>query len=324
MLQSLSVPLQNGIGFFQFPLPATPSAFLADAPAFTGRRNVGFIMFDCNDTNELTPAYHTGSDRCPRAPCVRWNSPLRAFWPEPVSVFGSLSMTMPKAVHLCWVFHSACPSDRIDARSRGNSLAATSSSGRWRDVVTAASDQTVASLASADRLLRTESQVRLTTFISYRTIIVTTSFRTDAILLAIARGRRNNRNNNKKFMNTTIVSAEAKARLTEAVKNYAPPAPEKYRALQEVKECIAELRNRKASYQTIRTMLKDNAGIEVSHQTIARYCRERLDAPRARKPRQAKTPASSPPASGQGELQPRSIIGSRRRRGPHIADPNTL
>jgi hypothetical protein len=188
MLQLLSAPLQNGIGFFQFPLPATPSAFLADAPAFTGRRNVGFIMFDCNDTNELTPASHTGSDMCPRAPRVRWSNPLRAFWPEPVSVFGSLSMTMPKAVHLCWVFHSACPSNRIDARSRGNNLAAISSSRRWRDVVTAASDQTVASFASADRLLRTESQVRLTTFISYRTIIVTTLFHTHALLLTLVRG----------------------------------------------------------------------------------------------------------------------------------------
>jgi len=185
MLQSLSVPLQNGLGFFQFPLPATPTAFLADAPAFTGRRNVRFILFGCNDTNELTPASHTGSDECPCAPCVRWSNPLRAFWPEPVSIFGSLSMTMPEAVHLCWVFHSACPSDRIDARSRGNNLAAISSSGRWRDVVTAASDQTVASFASADRLLRTESQVRLTMFLSYRTIIVTTLFHTsgkDAVL----------------------------------------------------------------------------------------------------------------------------------------------
>ena len=77
-------------------------------------------------------------------------------------------------------------------------------------------------------------------------------------------------------MNTPIVSAEAKARLTDAVKNYVPPAPEKYRALDEVKECIIQLREQKASYQTIRAMLHDNAGIEVSHQTIARYCREVL------------------------------------------------
>ncbi len=56
-------------------------------------------------------------------------------------------------------------------------------------------------------------------------------------------------------MNTTIVTAEAKARLTEAVKNYTPPAPEKYRALNEVKESIIALRERKASYETIRVML---------------------------------------------------------------------
>ncbi len=164
MLQSLSAPLQSGLGFFQFPLPVISSAFLTDTPAFTRRRDARFIMFGCNDTNESTPASHTGSDECPCAPCVRWSNPLRAFLPEPVSVFGSLSMTMPKAVHLCWVFHSACPSDHIDARSRGNNLAAISSSGRWRDIVTAASDQTVTSFANAARLLRTESQVRLTIF----------------------------------------------------------------------------------------------------------------------------------------------------------------
>ena len=93
-------------------------------------------------------------------------------------------------------------------------------------------------------------------------------------------------------MNATLVSPEAKARLTEAVKNYTPPAPEKYRALEEVKECIAELRNKQASYQTIRTLLHENAGIEVSSQTVARYCREVLDADKPKKPR--RTPAATP------------------------------
>ncbi|HEX3988688.1 MAG TPA: hypothetical protein VHZ30_04595 [Verrucomicrobiae bacterium] len=125
-------------------------------------------------------------------------------------------------------------------------------------------------------------------------------------------------------MNAPIVSAEAKARLTEAVKNYAPPAPEKYRALNEVKESIIALRERKASYETIRVMLHENAGIEVSHQTVARYCREVLDAGKAKKPRHPKTPAPEQPASAQGELQSRSFIGSRRPRGPHIADSKNL
>ena len=119
-------------------------------------------------------------------------------------------------------------------------------------------------------------------------------------------------------MNESIVSAEAKARLTEAVKNYAPPAPEKYRALEDVKDCIAELRNKKASYQTIRTMLKDNAGIEVSHQTVARYCREMLTPPKAtrKSQRQQKTTDRPAPASAPFE--------TRRPRGPRIADIKPL
>src|SRR5438270_10220732 len=56
MLQLLSVPLQNGLRFLQHPLPVIPSAFLADAPAFTRRRDVGFAMFGCPDTYGLAPA----------------------------------------------------------------------------------------------------------------------------------------------------------------------------------------------------------------------------------------------------------------------------
>ena len=51
---------------------------------------------------------------------------------------------------------------------------------KWKlGVVTAAFDQTVTSLADAARLLRMEPQVRLTTLCVYRTIIRTSSFRTD-------------------------------------------------------------------------------------------------------------------------------------------------
>jgi hypothetical protein len=56
-------------------------------------------------------------------------------------------------------------------------------------------------------------------------------------------------------MSATIVSAEAKTRLTEAVKNYALPPTKKYRTLEEVKESIAELRKKQASYQRIDAMM---------------------------------------------------------------------
>src|SRR5271165_4557596 len=104
-------------------------------------------------------------------------------------------------------------------------------------------------------------------------------------------------------MNATIVSAEAKARLAEAVNHYTPPAPEKYRALNEVKESITTLRERKASYETIRAMLHENAGIEVSHQTVARYCREVLDSARVKKPRRSKTQPAEPSTAAQTEMQ---------------------
>ena len=116
-----------------------------------------------------------------------------------------------------------------------------------------------------------------------------------------------------KIMNTPIVSAEAKARLTEAVKNYTPPAPEKYRALNEVKESIIALRERKASYETIRAMLHENAGIEVSHQTVARYCREVLDSAKPKKPRRPKTPNG-----GTTGIRP-SGIGSASANQPSTA-----
>ena len=129
--------------------------------------------------------------------------------------------------------------------------------------------------------------------------------------------------NESKIMNAPIVSAEAKARLNEAVKNYTPPAPEKYRALNEVKESIVALRERKASYETIRAMLHENTGIEVSHQTVARYCREVLDAAKPKKPRRPKTPPTEPATTTQGELATRQPFSHSRTRGQQSADSKT-
>ena len=126
------------------------------------------------------------------------------------------------------------------------------------------------------------------------------------------------------IMNATIVSAEAKARLAEAVNHYTPPAPEKYRALNEVKESIIALRERKASYETIRAMLHENAGIEVSHQTVARYCREVLDAAKPKKSRRPKTPAAEPSAAAQGELAARPQANHSRLREPRVTPSKNL
>src|SRR5207302_5674519 len=160
MLQLLSAPLQSGLGFFQYPLPATPSAFLADAPASKPRRGVGFNLFRCDDTNDLVPASHTGSRICPCAPSLWWSNRLLAFWPEPVSAFGSsevdgafgslfrldmsFSLTLRPPLTLVVAESSSRPSPRPIGR---------------RYVVPTAFDVTVTSRADAGRLVRTEPHV---------------------------------------------------------------------------------------------------------------------------------------------------------------------
>jgi hypothetical protein len=57
MLQPLSASLQSGLRFLQFPLPAILTVLLANSPASEPRQNVGFLMLDSNDTNELAPAF---------------------------------------------------------------------------------------------------------------------------------------------------------------------------------------------------------------------------------------------------------------------------
>jgi hypothetical protein len=89
---------------------------------------------------------------------------MRAFWPEPISVFGSSMLTMPVAVHICWTYHSARPSHRLDAGSVRKPLTGSLCRDRQRALVSAALDPAVISYADADRLLRTELQVQLHEF----------------------------------------------------------------------------------------------------------------------------------------------------------------
>jgi hypothetical protein len=94
--------------------------------------------------------------------------------------------------------------------------------------------------------------------------------------------------------------------------------------LNEVKDSIIALRERKASYETVRAMLHENAGIEVSHQTVARYCREVLDSAKEKKPRRPKTPPTEPPAVAQGELAVRPPFSHSRPREPRVRPSKNL
>src|ERR1700722_1408166 len=89
MLHLLSAPLQDGLCFFQLPLPAIATAPLAGTPA-SRRRKAGFTVFDCDDTNELAPVLYTGSLNMSVCPTIWMGAPdCVPFWSEPVSVFGS-------------------------------------------------------------------------------------------------------------------------------------------------------------------------------------------------------------------------------------------
>jgi hypothetical protein len=66
------------------------------------------------------------------------------------------------AVHICWTYHSARPSHRLDAGSVRKPLTGLPLSKRQRALVSAAFNPAVTSYADADRLLRTEPQVQLT------------------------------------------------------------------------------------------------------------------------------------------------------------------
>jgi len=116
-------------------------------------------MFDCNDTDELTPAFSHRQlfvSVCSRSPLEQ---------PTGVPFGRSLSASLAqgrddaKAVHMCWVFHPAILRHALMLAVAETASRTAPPPNEGRIIVSAASDRIVANPASADRLLRTESQV---------------------------------------------------------------------------------------------------------------------------------------------------------------------
>jgi len=91
--------------------------------------------------------------------------------------------------------------------------------------------------------------------------------------------------------------------------------------LNEVKESIMALRERKASYETIRAMLHENAGIDVSHQTVARIAARCWIQP-SRRNRAVQDADDRTAAAAQEELPARPPISQPRSRDAHHAIKN--
>lgn len=110
-----------------------------------------------------------------------------------------------------------------------------------------------------------------------------------------------------------------------AVKSYERAIGGKIQMLMVHKKGIAELRSKQASFRTIANLLK-HSGIDVSHDTVARFCQENLK-PMPRKKALARTPVQIPKPVVVSLLQAqRETIATPgvRVRGPRIADPKNV
>jgi hypothetical protein len=114
-----------------------------------------------------------------------------------------------------------------------------------------------------------------------------------------------------------------------AVRSYERRVGGKFRALTAHKKGIAELRAKQASFRTIANLLK-RAGVDVSHDTVARFCREVLEhTPRPKAPPKPANNAAQPDAASVLKAQretttPLSAPPAIRSKGPRIADPNNV
>jgi len=117
------------------------------------------------------------------------------------------------------------------------------------------------------------------------------------------------------------------------VESFEAPTGTRFHALLPFKEGILRLRAKKASCRTIVALLKQ-LGVTVSHNTVARFCREQCAPPASngshRKPAAPIPPKPQPPAVAEmlslrhegGKLP--TPESNPRGRGPRIADPRNV
>jgi hypothetical protein len=123
------------------------------------------------------------------------------------------------------------------------------------------------------------------------------------------------------------------ARLAQAIRDYVPRHPTKFQKLLPMKDSIAELRSKGASYAAIAGILR-NVNMPVASDTVFRFCHEILGEPMTRRRKRRKVAVADPKKLGREK--PREAAGTVRKAesqpfhtwqrpaGPHIADPNTI
>ena len=120
------------------------------------------------------------------------------------------------------------------------------------------------------------------------------------------------------------------------VQSFEGPAERRFQVLLPFKQGIIRLREKNASSRTIAELLKQ-LGVTVSHNTIARFCRElavaaarnaqQRDAPRPAAPRKPPPPSTAVSkllSRRREETKSPEPEASSRGRGPRIADPKNV
>lgn len=142
-------------------------------------------------------------------------------------------------------------------------------------------------------------------------------------------------------MNNEPTTGERQKLIAAAADSYTAPPPQSHTVLMPIRESLATLRRKGASYRTIAHILRE-ADIEVSLDTLSRFCREYVEEPPARKdkrrpasraasgqPDETTTPAHPAPVEpdSPAPAQPSKETETPpppRGKGPRIADPSNI
>lgn len=142
-------------------------------------------------------------------------------------------------------------------------------------------------------------------------------------------------------MNNEPTTGERQKLIAAAADAYTAPPPQSHTVLMPIRESLATLRRKGASYRTITQILR-NVDIEVSLDTLSRFCREHVEEPPPRKDKRRPAiraasgqPDETTPPAQPALAEPDSPAPAKptkeadtppppRGKGPRIADPSNI
>lgn len=142
-------------------------------------------------------------------------------------------------------------------------------------------------------------------------------------------------------MNNEPTTGERQKLIAAAADSYTAPPPQSHTVLMPIRESLATLRRKGASYRTIAQILR-NVDIEVSLDTLSRFCREHVEEPPPQKDKRRPAnraasgqPDESTPPAHPAPTEPESPPPAPpskeadtppppRGKGPRIADPSNI